>query len=87
MHRDEVKEVVDWTLAYEDSLDWAAPSWEDPLEDRAMAVLQHEAIENCHKEVLANRQCLEVRTPPRSRANSSRPRTCSTSASRATPRR
>lgn len=60
MHRDEIKEKVDWTLAYEDDLDWAAPHWEDPLEERAMAVLQHEAEKQCKTEVLENRKCLEV---------------------------
>ena len=60
MRREEIQDTVDWALAYEDKLDYLAPEWEDPYEERAMSVLQQEAIANCSKEVQANRDCLEV---------------------------
>jgi len=60
MQREEIQEAVDWTLAYEDQLDWAAPDWEDRYEDYVFSVLQKEAVENCTTEVAANRKCLEV---------------------------
>lgn len=60
MKRSEIKDVLDWGLAYEEDRDWLAPEWEDQYEDQAMAVLQHEALQNCSDKIILNRQCLEV---------------------------